>query len=123
MSEEIESVPAPQQEGKISFLTGKQHDLQKSLDALRRANPAAIKALVILATSSEDEKIKLAAATSLIDLSTKMSKEISRENLTRLIGEVRLNGGMAKGMKTVGNDSEEEDGLVDFSVISDEYKD
>ena len=123
MSEEIESVPAPQQEGKISFLTGKQHDLQKSLDALRRANPAAIKALVILATSSEDEKIKLAAATSLIDLSTKMSKEISRENLTRLIGEVRLNGGMAKGSEMRTIDGEEEDAVVDFSSIPSEYQD
>lgn len=109
--------------GKISFLTGRPHDLQKSLDALRRACPAAIKSLVCLAVESKDEKVKMAAALGLLDAATKMSKEISRENLTRLIGEVKLSGGMSNGMKTIGEEGDEDDAVVDFSVIPSEYQD
>lgn len=109
--------------GKISFFTGKPHDLQKTLDSLRRNGPTAVKQLILLATVSKDEKVQLEASKALLDMSAKISKEISRDQLTRLIGEVKLNSGNVQGMKTIGEDDVEDDAVVDFSSIPSEYQD
>ena len=73
----------------------KKHELQKLLNSLERATPQAVD-LIVETMNSDNEiittKMKLECAKSLLELQIKVSTEISRDQLTRQIAEIKVNG-------------------------------
>ena len=103
MSGEI--VPA----GKQSFIRVKDHDLAATGKKLSKLSDKAIEVMA-QGLESEDEKIRLECARSLIKLNIDISKIINEDAMNRLISEFRFVGNNDNNPKNVTP-------LVDFSNI------
>lgn len=97
-----------------SFLTNG-IDLKRLLRDVSKQTRAAIDALTGL-LSSNDEKIRLGAAKALLDLQVTVAKEISVDQMQRLIAEVKLNAGSRRLLGS-GEDEDTSRPLVDFTTI------
>lgn len=94
--------------------------LAQSLDLkpiARKLAPASKKAIEVLITlmESKDEKIKLAAATKLLESHVDVEKQISQDQMQRLIAEIKVaqNG----GKRLVDAGSGKPRPVVDFNTI------
>jgi len=102
-------------EEEITFLDkGKTLNLTKLAKSLAKFEDEAIQTLVKLLTDEKAEpKIKLAAATALLELQVKVKKEISADTISRLIAEVKLNPTRRKQL----TGADDETPLVDFGTV------
>lgn len=100
-----------------SFLTNGL-DLKKLLRDVSKHSKAAIDKLVKL-MDSEDHKVALAAAKTLLEMQTAITKDMNTDQLQRLIAQVKLKGGGGRALVPVsGEDDEENDRpTVDFTTI------
>lgn len=105
------SVVVELQQEQHSFLTGAV-DLKRLMRDVSRQSKPAVEALTKL-LESKDEKIRLTAATKLLELHVSVAKEINTDHIQRLIAEIKYNRGGAKALIEVDNDRP----LVDFSTI------
>lgn len=97
-----------------SFLDDKL-DLKRLARDITRHSSAAVDALVAL-LGSKDEKIRLSAATKLVEFQVQIAKEISADQMQRLIAEIKLV--RAPKQKLVEADSPGQNRpLVDFGTI------
>jgi len=95
-----------------SFLT-QSIDLKRLLrDVSKQARPALDALIGLLA--SKDEKIRLTAAKTLLELQVSVAKEINTDQMQRLIAEVKLTGA-SKRLVPIGEDDNRP--LVDFTTI------
>lgn len=86
-------------------------DLKKLLRSVSAQAKPAVEALVGLLVS-KDEKIRLTAATKLLELQMMIAKEINSDNLNRLIAQVKI------GNKKLFPGSDDPDKpLVDFTTV------
>lgn len=96
-----------------SFLDDK-IDLKRLAQKIGRETGKAVEVLVQL-LESKDEKVRLTAATKLVELQVQVQKEISNDQMQRLIAEIKLV--RAPKQKLI----EAEDGpkrpLVDFGTV------
>lgn len=98
----------------VNFLTEKL-DLDKLLKSVSRHTKVALDALVKL-LESKDEKIRLTASTKLLELQVSLAKEISADQLQRLIAQARLAGPAKRGV-LIDEDEQNKRPLVDFNTI------
>lgn len=102
-----------------SFLTD-QLQLKKLSKELTKATKEAIDILIKLLESS-DEKVRLQAASKLLEFDIDVKKAISQDQMQRLIAEIKLNKGpSAKLIPLVDPDTEGKQKLkplVDFSSL------
>lgn len=99
-----------------SFLDdGKALGLKSLKLELKRHSSDAVQALVKLLTDKDSEpKIRLQAATALLELQVKVADKISSDQIARLIAEVKLN---PTGSKRLTTDDEDSTPLVDFGTV------
>lgn len=71
-----------------SFLDDK-IDLKKLAREISKASGTAVEVLMKL-LESKDERVKLAAASKLVEFQVQIAKEISHDQMQRLIAEIRL---------------------------------
>lgn len=88
-------------------------DLKRLLRQVSAQGKPAVEALVTL-LESKDEKIRLTAATKLLELQIAVAKEINTDQLQRLISEVRLGKNSATPLLP---GEKENRPLVDFTTI------
>ena len=110
MSEENKLEPA----GRISLIQSpKKHPLAKFLKSLDEATPEALECLLEIVRSPEaDPKERRQAATAILDKKVAVSEAISKDQLTRIFGEIKiqqLSAPKMKGPKEVTSE-EEDDG-------------
>lgn len=86
-------------------------DLKRLLRDVSRQSRGAVDALVGL-LSSQDEKVRLAAAKTLLELNVNVASAINEDALKRLIAETKLN---SSSKKLVDSDSDVP--LVDFGTV------
>lgn len=94
-----------------SFLHGG-IDLKRLLKDVAKQSKPAVEALVKL-LESKDEKVRLTAAKTLLELQVTVAKEINADEVNRLIAEMKLQGA-SKALVPV---EEEDRPLVDFTTI------
>ncbi len=75
----------------------KKHELDKLLKQIERASPEAVELIVATMTNNDKEsgislKTKLECAKLLIEMQLKVASEISKDNLTRQIAEIKAKG-------------------------------
>lgn len=87
-------------------------DLKRLLRDVSKQSRNAVEALAKLLTS-QDEKIKLAAAKALLELNVNVAAAINDDNLKRLIAEVKLNPSGTRRLVAADDNTP----LVDFSTI------
>lgn len=99
-----------------SFL--KEHvDLKPVLRLLKSASKTAIDTL-LKCLESKDERIRLSAASKLIDLHVSVAKEISHDQMQRLIAEIKVaSGGSTKKLVDAKGGDKEQGPIVDFTTI------
>lgn len=99
-----------QTEGKdaiVTFLKGK-HELAKLLKELAKHSDAAVKYLVdTLQDKDADVKVKVDCAKTLIQLQAQVAKQISEDEMARLIAQVKL-GGKGKSLTLTPGEGGEE---------------
>lgn len=88
-------------------------DLKRLLKDVSRQSKPAVDALVGL-LSSKDEKVRLAAAKSLLDLQVSVAKEVNQDQIQRLIAEFKLNSANGKSLVPLEEDDRP---MVDFTTI------
>lgn len=100
-----------------SFLDDKLK-LDKLLRELGKASKKAVDALES-ALSSQDEKIRVAAADKLLAFYVATAKEVNNDQIQRLIAELKLNGGRGKRLVELpnGETGGPKRPLVDFTTI------
>ena len=106
------------QEPALSFLK-KKHDLQNTLNRVQRASKEAIE---LLTTCMNDEKLDIRfraqCAKDLIGMEVTMTDIISKDNMSRLIAEIKLNpGNVNNNLKTLP-DKPSGVPALDFATIS-----
>lgn len=106
-----------QEEPLPSFLAEK-IDLKRLAREIGKASGTAVEVLVKL-LESKDEKVRLQAATKLVELQVQVQKEISSDQMQRLIAEIKLvRGGGKKTLVQVGDGTGgKKPPIVDFSQI------
>lgn len=97
-----------------SFLDDK-IDLKRLAREITRASSTAVEVLVKL-LESKDEKVRLAAATKLVDLHVSVAKEISHDQMQRLIAEIKLVRAPTQKLVEAGSGGPSRP-LVDFGTI------
>jgi hypothetical protein len=107
------SVVVVMQEEAPSFLTNSV-DLKKLHTDIKRHSKAAIDALVSMLDST-DPKIKLTAATKLLEFQVSVAKELSSDQMQRLIAEVKLVKSPKSNLVPV--EDQKARPLVDFTTI------
>ena len=107
------SVVVVMQEEAQSFLTNSV-DLKKLHTDIKRHSKAAIDALVSMLDST-DPKIKLTAATKLLEFQVSVAKELSSDQMQRLIAEVKLVKSPKSNLVPV--EDQKARPLVDFTTI------
>ncbi len=90
-------------------------DLQSLLTALKSKQRKAVDKIVLLMETSEDEKVVFQCAKTLLDLNVSVAKEISVDQLTRAVAEMKRQA--ASGM--ILGKAENNTPLVDFNNIQD----
>lgn len=104
-----------------SFSRQQNHELAKVLKLLQVESPSAVAALVEL-LYDKDPKIKMAAASKLLDTQVNIALQINNDQIQRLEADAKyglaLNGSTANSDKDVDED-DVDDGLplVDFNTI------
>lgn len=96
-----------------SFLDDK-IDLKKLARDISKATSKAVEVLIGL-LESKDDKVKLAAASKLVEMQVAVAKEISHDQMQRLIAEIKLVRGPTK--KLIDAEDGPKRPLVDFSTI------
>ena len=96
-----------------SFLDDK-IDLKKLAREISKATSAAVDVLVKL-LESKDEKVRLTAATKLVEMQVAVAKEISADQMQRLIAEIKLVRAPTKKLIDAKDDTNKP--LVDFGQI------
>ena len=101
-----------------SFIRNTPHDLMKLLRSLNKESQNAVNTLVELLTC-HDPKVKLGAAEKLLTMQKDVAESINKDNLQRMIAQLRLNPNTdPEEMKAI---SEEEDApkmpMVDFTTV------
>lgn len=82
---------------------------------LKRVSGDAVKALVKFLTDEKAEpKLRLQAATALLDFQVKVADKISADQIARLIAEVKLN---PTGSKRLTTDDDDDMPAVDFGTV------
>lgn len=89
-------------------------DLKKLMKDLNKSSKTAIDVLLSLMASDVDPKIKLTAATKLLELQVAVAKEINTDQLQRLIADVK-HGAASKSSISLKDDPNRP--LVDFTTI------
>lgn len=90
------------------FARRQKHDMAATLRKLTKESDGAVETLVAL-MASEDEKIRLGAASKIIDLQRQIANDINTDDLQRLIANVKFGG---------PKELEVDDGPeVDFSIV------
>lgn len=97
-----------------SFLDDKV-DLKKLARDIAKASSAAVETLIKL-LDSKDEKVKLAAASKLVEFQVQVAKEISHDQMQRLIAEIKLVRGTQQRLVEAGNGGSNRP-IVDFGTI------
>lgn len=97
-----------------SFLTDT-IDLKRLLKNVASHSKPAIEALVAC-LASKDEKIRLTAASKLLEFQVQIAKEINADQMQRLIAEVKLSG-RAGSKTTTDLVPEDRRPIVDFTTI------
>lgn len=94
-----EQVAVQTEEGKPvpSFLKDK-HELAKLMKELDKASSSALATLIKVMTETKDEKLKAGCAKDILAFYTATAKQISDDDMARLIAEVKLGGGKKAGM-------------------------
>lgn len=91
-------------------------DLKKLSKELTKASKEAVEVLLKL-LESKDERVRMAAATKLLEFDIDVKKIVSQDQMQRLIAELRLNRAANK-VKTIGVDEDEKQRpLVDFYTV------
>lgn len=94
---------------------GKSIGLKSLKLELKRHSSTAVQALVTLLTDKDtDAKIRLQAATSLLELQVKVGDKISQDQIARLIAEVKLN---PTGRKQLSSSEDPGRPSVDFGTV------
>lgn len=96
-----------------SFLDDK-IDLKKLAREISKATSTAVEVLLKL-LESKDERVRLQAATKLVEFQVQVAKEISADQMQRLIAEIKLV--RAPQQKLVPVDGKPARPMVDFSTI------
>lgn len=97
-----------------SFLTDKVQ-LDKLLKELVRYGKSAVKVLVdIVEDPKADAKLKLTAATKLLEFQVQVAKEISSDQLQRLIAEIKYANGPRRSLVPLEDDTGP---VLDFTNI------
>lgn len=104
------------QETLPSFLEDK-IDLRRLVREISRASGPAVDALVKL-LESPDDRVRLQAATKLVEFQVQVAKEISSDQMQRLIAEIKLvrDGGQGGKKKLIPVEQPRRP-LVDFGTI------
>jgi hypothetical protein len=89
----------------VSFLKGK-HELARLLKSLDKASQAAVDLLIRTMENSEDEKLRAACAKDLLTFYAAVSKQISDDDMARLVAEVKLGGGRGRTLKLTPGEPE-----------------
>jgi HEAT repeat protein len=107
-------VTAVMQHPTQSFLDDK-IDLKKLSKDLSKASKEAVEVLLKL-LESKDERVRMTAATKLLEFDIDVKKIVSQDQMQRLIAELKLN--RAANVKTIGVDEDEKQRpLVDFYTV------
>ena len=111
----INLVVATQEEA-LTFLD-QSVDLKTVARKLTQASSKAVEVLLKLLEETKDERVKLQAATKLLEFHVSVQKEISHDQMQRLIAEIKL----ARGGKTKLIDADNPGGkkrpVVDFTTV------
>jgi len=99
--------------GKLSFIRDK-HELSNTLKYLAKANRASIRKLNAL-SRSQDERIALDAARTIVDLNLKIATEINKDALQRTLLEIKHTQ-QQQGIKQIEDDGRIKP-LVNFNEI------
>jgi HEAT repeat protein len=97
----------------VSFLDDK-IDLKKLARDISKATSKAVEVLLEL-LDSKDERVKLQAATKLVEFHVQVQKEISSDQLQRLIAEIKVAQSSRKLVDA--NNPDKQRPVVDFSTI------
>lgn len=97
----------------VSFLDDK-IDLKKLARDISKATSKAVEVLLGL-LDSKDERVKLQAATKLVEFHVQVQKEISSDQLQRLIAEIKVAQSSRKLVDA--NNPDKQRPVVDFSTI------
>lgn len=100
-----------------SFLDDK-IDLKKLAREISKATSAAVEVLLKL-LESKDERVRLEAAKKLVDLQVQIAKEISTDQMNRLIAEIKLVRAPQKNLIEApdGGNGDKPKPVVDFTTI------
>jgi HEAT repeat protein len=109
------TVTAVMQPDSQSFLKD-ELQLKKLSKELSKATKEAIEVLVKLLEST-DEKVRMQAATKLLEFDIDVKKALSTDQMQRLIAEIKLNGGGTKKLELDDESGGKQKVVVDFSNI------
>ena len=120
MSEEQEEkpkVPVKMEPAETKLTLARKNDLTKMLKSLEKVTPEAIKVMTeIIQDPTSDPKVRADMVKTALDMRLKISQEISKDQLTRTLGEHKMRMGekmlAAPKVKTVSEDDDEEDNTV-----------
>ena len=102
-----------------SFLDDKL-DLKKMARDISKASSKAVEVLLKL-LESKDEKVRLTAATKLVEFQVQIAKEVSNDQLQRLVAEIKLVRGAGRTKNLVplqdGGKRENTTPVIDFSRV------
>lgn len=102
-----------------SFLDDKL-DLKKVARDISKASSKAVEVLLKL-LESKDEKVRLTAATKLVEFQVQIAKEVSNDQLQRLVAEIKLVRGAGRTKNLVplqdGGKRENTTPVIDFSRV------
>lgn len=98
-----------------SFLDDKL-DLKALAKKITGATGDAVDALVKL-LESKDERVRLQAATKLVEFQVQVAKEISADQMQRLIAEIKLVRGPVQKLIPAEGENKPKRPLVDFATI------
>lgn len=98
-----------------SFLDDKVN-LKKLAQTISTASSKAVAVLLTL-LDSKDERVRLQAATKLVEFQIQVAKEISSDQMQRLIAEIKLVRAPTKKLVGVDDPDSPRKPIVDFSTI------
>lgn len=105
-------------EAKAKPIFTKTHELKPILTKLKKVSKKAIEVLE-KALTSDDEKIRVAAAEKLLKFYVDTSKEVNQDEMNRLILEIKTSGMIGQG-STVPEDNAP---VLDFDNLHPEFRD
>lgn len=111
----VQLVVATQEED-LSFLTNSV-ELKQVARKLTQASSKAVE-ILLKCLESKDERVQLQAATKLLEFHVNVAKEVSHDQMQRLIAEIKLaRGGKTKLIDAPGGEGGKKRPIVDFTSI------